>query len=71
MIASIFQTIGDAVSAFATTLASSISSVTSIFWTTSGENQGPTFLGTLMLIAIGVGLVYLAFRLIRGAVARL
>lgn len=68
MVAQIFQTIGDAITAFATNLASAMTSVVSIFWVTEGTNQGPTFLGTLLLVAIGVGVVYLAYRLIKGAV---
>lgn len=65
MISDIFQAIGDTVTAFASALASSISSVTSMFYTT-GDNAGLTVLGTLILITVGVGLVYWAFRLIRG-----
>lgn len=69
MISDIFQAVGDAVTAFASALASSISSVTSMFYTT-GENGGLTVLGTLILIVVGVGLVYWAFRLIRGLLQR-
>ena len=69
MINDIFQAVGDAVTAFASALASSISSVTSMFYTT-GENAGLTVLGTLILIVVGVGLVYWAFRLIRGLLQR-
>lgn len=69
MIADIFQTIGDAVTAFATALSNAVSSVTSMFYT-SGENGGLTVLGTLALIAVGVGLVYWGFRLIRGLISQ-
>lgn len=69
MISDIFETIGEAVTGFATALASSVSSVTSMFYTT-GENAGLTFLGTLVLIVVGVGLVYWAFRLIKGLLRR-
>lgn len=69
MINDIFTAVGDAVTAFASALASSISSVTSMFYT-SGENGGLTVLGTLILIVVGVGLVYWAFRLIRGLLQR-
>lgn len=69
MIADIFETIGQAVSGFATTLSSSVQSITSMFYT-EGENGGLTILGTLVLIAVGVGLVYWAFRLIKGLLHR-
>lgn len=69
MISDIFQAVGDAVTAFAQALASSIGSVTSMFYTT-GENAGLTVLGTLILIVVGVGLVYWAFRLIKGLLRR-
>ncbi|MBO7528046.1 MAG: hypothetical protein J6T74_09210 [Clostridia bacterium] len=69
MINDIFGAVGDAVTAFASALSSSITSVTSMFYTT-GENAGLTVLGTLLLIAVGVGLVYWAFRLIKGLIRR-
>lgn len=69
MISAIFQTIGDAVTSFATALSNAVSSVTSMFYTT-GEGGGITFLGTLVLIAVGVGLVYWGFRLIKGLLHR-
>lgn len=69
MISDIFQAVSDAVTAFASALASSITSVTSMFYTT-GENGGLTVLGTLILIVVGVGLVYWAFRLIKGLLRR-
>lgn len=69
MIAEIFETIGDAISAFASSLSSAVTSVTGLFYT-SGENGGLTFLGTLLLIAVGVGVVYWVFRLIKGLIGR-
>lgn len=69
MVADIFETIGQAVTSFATALGSAVSSVTSMFYTT-GEGGGLTFLGTLILIVVGVGLVYWGFRLIRGLLHR-
>lgn len=69
MISDIFQAVSDAVTAFASALASSITSVTSMFYTT-GDNGGLTVLGTLILIVVGVGLVYWAFRLIKGLLRR-
>lgn len=69
MIAEIFETIGDAISAFASSLSSAVTSVTALFYT-SGDNGGLTFLGTLLLIAVGVGVVYWVFRLIKGLIGR-
>lgn len=66
----LFEVIGSAISGFMSNLGTAFTSVTSLFWTT-GENAGPTFLGLLVLLGIGVGLCYLAFRLIRGAIQRL
>lgn len=69
-VTSIFETITSAVTSFVETLGQAISGITNLFWTT-GENAGPTFLGVLMLILAGIGLVYGAFRLIRGLIGRL
>lgn len=69
MIADIFSEIGAAVSGFTTALASAISSVTSMFYTT-GENGGLTVLGSLLLIGVGVAIVYWVFRLFRGLISR-
>ena len=72
MISAIFGVIGDAITAFATCLASAVTSVTSMFYTPgSGSDPGQmTFLGTLILVVVGVGLVYYAFRLIKGLLHR-
>lgn len=69
MVSAIFSEIGNAISAFATALSSAVTSVTDMFYTT-GEGGGLTVLGTLILIAVGVGLVYWAFNLIRGLIAQ-
>lgn len=69
-VTAIFQTITSAVTSFVNTLGQAISGITNLFWTT-GENAGPTFLGVLMLILAGIGIVYGAFRLIRGLIYRL
>lgn len=66
----IFETITSAITSFVGSLGQAINGITNLFWTT-GENAGPTFLGVLMLILAGVGLVYGAFRLIRGLIGRL
>lgn len=69
MVNDIFSTITSAVTGFAGSLAASVNSITSMFYTT-GENAGLTFLGTLILIVVGVGLVYWGFRLIKGLLHR-
>lgn len=70
MINAIFQAVGDAITAFATNIASAVQSVTSMFVTESSGTYSLTVLGTLLLIAVGVGLVFWAFRLIKGLVKR-
>lgn len=70
MISAIFQAVGDAITAFATNIASAVQSVTSMFVTESSGTYSLTVLGTLLLIAVGVGLVFWAFRLIKGLVKR-
>lgn len=67
----IFNAVGSAISGFATALASSVSSVTAMFYTPAGtgETSGSlTFLGVLLCVAMGVGLVYWAFRVIRSLI---
>lgn len=67
MISAIFQEVGSAVTAFTTALSNAVSGVTSMFY---DATDGLTTLGSLLLIAVGVGLVYWAFRLIKGLVRR-
>lgn len=67
LITEIFEVIGGAVTNFATTLSSAVTSITSMFY---DPTNGMTFLGTLLLIAAGVGIVYWGFRLIRGLIRR-
>lgn len=67
IISDIFTAVGQAVQGFSTALSSAVTSVTSMFYTT-GENGGLTVLGTLLVIAIGCGLVYFGFRLIKGLI---
>lgn len=67
VITDIFNAVSQAITSFASALASSVTSVTSMFYTT-GENAGLTFLGVLLCVAMGVGVVYWAFRLIRGLI---
>lgn len=70
MIAEMFEVIGEAITSFITALGSALSGVTSLFYTPGTSNAAGQFtvLGVLMLIAVGVGVVYWAFRLIRSLV---
>lgn len=67
MISAIFQEVGSAVTAFTTALSNAVSGVTSMFY---DATNGLTTLGSLLLIAVGVGLVYWSFRLIKGLIRR-
>lgn len=69
-VSDIFGVISEAISSFADTLGKAFSSVTSLFWTSTSDGGSFTFLGTLTLIALGAGLVYLAFNIIRGLLRR-
>lgn len=73
IVSTIFEVITSAVSNFTSTLISAVSGITELFYVApSGtETSGHmTFLGVLLLIAAGVGIVYFCFRLIKGLVRR-
>lgn len=73
MIATIFEEIAAAITAMLSALTNAISGVTELFYVApSGTDTTGhmTFLGVLLLIAVGVGIVYWAFNLIRGLVRR-
>lgn len=70
MINAIFSAVGDAISSFATCVGNAVTSVASMFVTQSEGTYSLTMLGTLLLIAVGAGLVFWAFRLIKGLVKR-
>lgn len=65
VISAIFNAVGQAISGFSTALASSVTSVTAMFY---DSTNGLTFLGVLLCITLGIGLVYWAFRVIRNLV---
>ena len=67
LITDMFEVVVDAITAFVSALGDALSSITSLFYV---AETGFTFLGILLLIAVGVGLVYWAFRLIRGLVSQ-
>ena len=71
MVQNLFQVISDTITAFIGALSSGISSVSQIVYDTSGTTPQVTFVGTLLLMAIGFGVVYWIFRLIRGLTAGL
>ena len=65
MTATIFSVIADAVTQFVSTLISCITGLVPVVYdSTNGGSM--TFVGTLLLIAVGMGIVYWVFRLIRG-----
>lgn len=66
VITAIFGTITSTISEFAKSIGQAVSSVGNMFY---ADGQ-MTFLGTLLLLAVGVGLIYWAFRLIRSLVRR-
>lgn len=70
MINAIFGAVADAISGFANAVGSAITSVASMFVDTSGTTPQLTTVGTLLLIAVGAGLVFWAFRLIKGLIKR-
>lgn len=72
MVATLFETISQAITSMIGALTSAISGVTALFYVEpNGTESGHmTFLGVLLLIAVGVGIVYWAFGLIRGLVRR-
>lgn len=64
MVSTIFGVIGEAVSNFVATLISAVSGLVPIVYDSTNSNM--TFVGTLLLIAVGMGIVYWVFRMIRG-----
>lgn len=64
MVQAIFTAIGSAMTAFAGILGNAFSSMVSLFW----NGEALTDVGILLLIAAGVGLVWGAFRFIRGLI---
>lgn len=69
MVADIFGVISSAITSFGTALGSAVTSIVGMFYTPgTGSGAGSfTFLGYLMLITAGIGIVYWAFYLIRQA----
>lgn len=70
MINVIFGAVTDAITAFAGAISSAVTSVAGMFVTESSGTYSLTMLGTLSLIAVGAGLVFWGFRLIKGLIKR-
>ena len=62
IITDIFEAIGNTITAFASSIGNGFAGIVSIFY----NEGGLTTLGTLGLIGVGVGIVYWAFRMVRG-----
>ena len=62
VVTSLLETAGQAAASFGTVLAQAAAAVGSIFW---DANNGLTLIGTLGVIGLGIGAVYMMFRLIR------
>lgn len=69
MVADIFGVIGDTVTSFVSTLVSGVNGLIPLIYDTT--NNSMTFVGTLLLVAVGMGIVYWIFRLLRGLTAGL
>lgn len=72
MVADIFQVISDAITNMISALTSALEGVVPLFYEAgTGTASGHfTFLGVLLLIAVGVAIVYWAIRLVMGLVRR-
>lgn len=72
MVAQIFQVITDAVTSFVGAVTAAINGLVPLVYDSTASGGGQfTFVGTMLLIAIGIALVYWCFRLIRGLTAGL
>lgn len=68
MVADIFTEIASAITQMTAAVTSAVTGVVPLFYDATAGNM--TFLGVLLLIAVGIGIVYWAFNLIRGLVRR-
>ena len=66
----IWEVITGAIGEFTTALGGALQGITSLFVTTTETGVEMTFVGVLLLIAAGVGIVYFVFNLIKGLVRR-
>ena len=65
IITAIFNGVGQAITSFTSVLGNALSGVTSMFY---DATDGLTFVGVLLTIAMGVGLVYWGFRLVKSLI---
>ena len=68
VIDTIFNTIGDTLDGFFTVLKNGIQSVVELFYTSTESGGNFTFLGTLLMIGLGIGLVWTLIKWISGLV---
>lgn len=69
-ISDIFTEVSTAIQGFIGSLSSAMKAVTDLFWDSTATTPGFTFLGVLVLIGVGVGLVYGCYRIIKGLLHR-
>lgn len=69
MVSTIFEAIGQVVSNFVATLISGVNGLVPLIY--DSTNSSLTFVGTMLIIAVGMGIVYWIFRLLRGLTAGL
>lgn len=69
MVAELWSIISEVVTGFISAIVSAFSGITDIFYT-EGVDGGFTVIGQLLLIGLGMGLVYFAFRFIRNLIKR-
>lgn len=61
IITEIFEVVSSVITGFMTAITSALNGVVAIFW---DATNGLTFIGTLMLLGLGIGLVYFAISFI-------
>lgn len=74
MVTDIFGVIADTITQFVNSLVSGVNGLIPLIYTapTGSQTSGEfTFVGTMLLIAVGMGIVYWIFRLLRGLTAGL
>lgn len=69
MIAGVFGDVATACTQFVSCLVSVINGLVPVIYDTT--NSQPTFVGAMLIIAVGMGIVYWVFRLLRGLTAGL
>ena len=67
MVVEFWETIVEVVSGFTNALISAFSNITELFYV---PDDGFTVVGQLLLIGLGMGIVYFAFRFIRALIRR-